>query len=113
MTGDAPKAGREEFKMVLALGEQDRRAAFRQRSRDVSQNQTVALLVGCQCGVERLDTVHGHRATTTERGLADAQAVIEWPSRRLAPGLDGETPPPELHLAARAKAVPPARRGRQ
>src|SRR5882724_2401641 len=73
----------------------------------------VALLVGCQCGVEQLDTVHGHRATTTERGLADDQAAIEWPSRRLASGIDGETHRPELHLGDRVKAVPPTRRGCQ
>ncbi len=113
MAGDAPKAGGEEFKMVLALGQQNRRAAFCQRSRDVVQNEAVALLVGRQCGVERLDAVHRHRAITTEHGLADDQPVVERPLRRLAPGVDGETHRAKLHLGDRVKAVPPARRGRQ
>ena len=113
MADGAPKAGGEEFKMVLALGQQNRRAAFCQRSRDVVQNEAVALLVGRQGGVERLDAVHRHRAIMTERGLADDQPVIERPLRRLAPGVDGETHRAKLHLGDRVKAVPPARRGRQ
>ncbi len=113
MANDDPKAGRKGFKVVLTLGEQDRRTSLGQRGRDVVQNETVAVLVGRQCGVEQLDAAHGHRAITTEHGLADDQSMIERPSRRLAPGIDGEAHRAELHLGDRVKAVPPARRGRQ
>src|SRR5439155_19398103 len=98
MVSYTPKAGGKGLKMVLAFGEQDRRAAFSQRGRDVIQDETVALLVGCQRGVERLYAVDGHRATGAECGLTDDQPQMERPPSRLAPSVDGKAHRAKLHL---------------
>jgi len=74
--------GRKGFEMVLALGEQDRRASFGERAPYVVQDETVAVLVGCPFGVERLDAIDGHRAIATEGGLSNDQPMVEWPARR-------------------------------
>ena len=113
MASDPSKEVGKVFQVVLAFGEQDRRAPFGQRARDVSQDEPVAVLVSRQCRVERLDPIEGFLATGAKHRLADHQAVIERPPSRIAAGVNRKAHRAKLHLGDRVKTIPPTGRGRQ
>ena len=113
VASDPSKEVGKVFQVVLAFGEQDRRAPFGQRARDVSQDEPVAVLVSRQCRVERLDPIEGFLATGAKHRLADHQAVIERPPSRIAAGVNRKAHRAKLHLGDRVKTIPPTGRGRQ
>jgi len=90
MARELLKPGGEVFKVVLALGEQDRRSALFERLDDVTQNQLIPFLISCQCCLELLYAREAITEVASESRLADDQLVSEWAPRSLASRINGK-----------------------
>ena len=105
MSRDALEAAREMLEVILALGEEYRRAPFLERAHDVVQDHCVPRLVARQRGVEILDGDPVAERVRTEAGLADDEAVLEGARGALRLHVDLEAHRAELHLRDRVMAV--------
>src|SRR6266849_1549968 len=104
----ALKYSRWSFRSVSRIGE---RPSSR-RPDHIIEDELVALLVGCECGIQLLDP-RRLLARDLEPRLANYQPVSKGTLRRLALGIDDKANRAELHLGNRMMAIAALWRSRQ
>jgi len=101
---DSRQLRRKVLEMILAFGEQNRRAPLFERADNVIKNELVALRVGRESGVQLLNRLF---ARSREPGLSDHERMSEGALCCLTLRVHNKVDRPKLHCGDRMVPVAP------